>query len=74
LALAKLYLARSAQAPEPDRERLVRVSFDRFVHYLAHTSHDPARRERNGAMLTNYERRYPFLGDAVLAARQTYLR
>jgi hypothetical protein len=74
-ALAGLYLKRAARAPELDRERLVRASFDRFVAYLAHTSHDPARRQRNAALLTQvYERRYPFLGDAVVSARRTYFR
>ena len=73
--LAKLYLERAVAAPESAREPLVRASFELFVQYLAQTSHDPAWRERNAAFLANvYERQYPFLGSAVVEARQTYLR
>lgn len=74
-ALANLYLEQAARAPEAERERLVRLSFDRFVQYLAQTSRDPARRERNAAFLANvYERRHPFLAEAVAAARRSYLQ
>jgi hypothetical protein len=73
--LAKLYLERGLRAPEPERERFVRLSFDRYVDYLAQSSHDPAWRERNQAFLTKvYERNFPFLDGAVLAVRRTYFR
>ncbi len=73
--LARLYLERGLRAPEPERERLVRLSFDRYVDYLAQASHDPAWRERDEAFLTKvYERNFPFLDGAVLAARRTYFR
>jgi hypothetical protein len=73
-ALANLYLARAAEVPEPERERLVRLSFDRFVQYLAQTSRDPAFRERNAAHLANVYERHPFLADAIAAARRSYLQ
>jgi hypothetical protein len=74
-ALANLYLERAAQVPEAERERLVRLSFDRFVQYLAQTSRDPAFRERNAAHLAHvYERNHPFLADAIAAARRSYLQ
>jgi hypothetical protein len=73
--LAKLYLERGLAAPEPERERIVRISFDRYVAYLALSSNDPAWRERNQAFLTKvYERNFPFLGGAVAAARRTYFQ
>lgn len=74
-ALANLYLERAAQVPEAEREQLVRLSFDRFVQYLAQTSRDPAFRERNAAHLANvYERNHPFLAEAIAAARRSYLQ
>jgi hypothetical protein len=74
--LAKLYLERALAEPEgPARERLVRVSFQRYLEYLGQSSYDPAWRERNQAFLTRvYERNFPYLGGAVLAARRTYFR
>ena len=73
--LASLYLERASKAPEDERERYVRASFDRFTQYLAMSSNDPARRQRNEALLANvYERQFPYLGDSIAAARRSYLQ
>jgi hypothetical protein len=73
--IAGLYLEYADSQPEADRERIVRLSFERFRQYLAESAHDPAWRDRNAALLTNvYERRYPYLASAIGEARETYFR
>jgi hypothetical protein len=73
--LAKSYLQLAEAAPSEERERLVRTSFDYFLEYIAQSSPDPIQRRRSAAMLaTVYEQPYPFLSDAILAARRSYFQ
>ena len=70
--LAKLYLELSERAPEVDRERLVRNSWNHFMEYVAHSGRDPVQIARNAGMITAiYEQRYPFLRPEIVSARQS---
>lgn len=70
--LAKLYLDLSERAPEADRERLVRSSWNHFMEYMAYSGRDPVQLTRNAGMITGiYEQRYPFLHPEIVAVRQT---
>ena|GEM_PF-1349300 len=73
--LAKIYLELAETAPFEERERLVRTSFDYFLEYIAQSTADPIQRERSASMLaTLYEQPYPFLSDAIHAARRSYFQ
>jgi hypothetical protein len=73
--LAKIYLKLAETAPSGDRESLVRTSFDYFLEYIAQSGPDPIQRQRGASMLaTVYEQPFPFLSDAILAARRSYFQ
>ena len=71
LLLAELNLRLWERAPEADRERLARKSWAWFLEYVARSGRDPAQLERSDGMITAiYEKRFPFLRDEIVAARQ----
>ena len=70
--LAQLHLQLWERAPDRDRERLARKSWAYFMEYVTRSGRDPVQLERSNGLITAvYEKRFPFLRDEIVAARQS---
>ncbi len=73
--LAGTYYDLAAQAPEPEREELVRRSLAYFMEYVDYCRSDPRLLQKSLALLAqNYEARFPFLQQEIRDARRVYLQ
>jgi hypothetical protein len=70
--LAQLHLQLWERAADVDRERLARKSWAYFMEYVARSGRDPVQLERSAGLIAAvYEKRFPFLHDEIVAARQS---